>query len=375
MEAARERGVDIHFVVEKVKADLAGSAYTLVSDLSDIAEVVRAVAASGNLVPTAAVTGHEQAVLPVAALRGLHGLPGNRDLATYLRFRDKYLQKAALPPTIAHAQCRYVKRADTEFAAMAAQMGSSLVLKPADGHGSNNTALVDSQQSYDRYFAESPILSDVGTVAESYVSGREIHVDGVWVDGRIEWSAVSAYLDQLMNWAMGGVVGDYPIDSSDSSLTRLAEAFATQVLTALGAPDTVFHLEAFVDSDGTLTLGEVAARMVGAMTPEILARTYGVDLYGASLDLALGRAPVLPKSRKAPDTLFGFVFLNRHPGARVSEADIRARFDVADCSFPESRIGDSTRSYGRWGHAILGRASVSALEADLRSVAEFTKTG
>lgn len=371
-DAARLKGLPVHFVTEKHKPGLRNHSSTRVRDLSDAQEVLRAVLAGVGDGISAVVTGHEQALFPATVLRSVFGLPGDTDLRTCLRFRDKQLQKSALPSTVARARCSYLPHPVPPFAELAQRLGPRIVVKPADGHGSQRTRLVTCQSELDAYVDLLPGRSDVQTVAESFTEGFEIHVDGVWKDGRAPWLAVSKYLGPLMGWAGGDAVGDVPLGREEHALGERAGRFAMEVLEALGAPDAVFHLEAFVRPDGELALGEVAARMAGAMTPEILRLTHGVDLYEAALDLALGAEPELPPQGAGPERIHGFVYLTRTVERPLTEEDFSSRFHLEDVDYPPEADG-RTGSYGRWGHAVVGGPTHEDVVRTLRGIADFNR--
>ncbi|MCX4789026.1 ATP-grasp domain-containing protein [Streptomyces sp. NBC_01221] len=375
VEAARQRGLALHFIVEKMKSGLSGLSCTKVADLADTEEVLRAALAAVGTGITGVVTGHEQALFTAAALRSALKLPGDTHLLRCLRFRDKQIQKQSLSAAVPRARCTYLPRENPSFARLAEQLdakGRPVVVKPADGHGAQATRLVSGQTELDAYVSQFPVRSDVQTVAECFVEGEEIHVDGIWSRGEPRWLSVSTYLGPLMGWHEGAAIGDAPLGGAEPELDARARRFATQVLTELDAPDTVFHLEAFVRPDGELVLGEVAARMVGALTAEVLELTYGIDLYGAAVDLALGRTPALPAEPAGPADLFGFVYLTRSPDHELSEASFRKRFDLIELDYPavdEGRRG----SYGRWGHAIASAPTHQQLVDELRAIAAFNR--
>jgi len=100
--AVRTRGLEAFHVTEKHKPALDGRPACRVAALEDAQEVLRAVAAAGLDDVAGVVTGHEQGVFTAAVLRHHLGLPGDRDFAATLRFRDKHLQKAALPGSVRH---------------------------------------------------------------------------------------------------------------------------------------------------------------------------------------------------------------------------------------------------------------------------------
>ncbi|MHC5705912.1 ATP-grasp domain-containing protein [Streptomyces tirandamycinicus] len=373
VEAARRRNLDLHFVVDKFKPGLSGLSYTNVADLADAEEVLRAVTEYPGGDISAVVTGHEHPMFAATVLRSVFGLPGDTDPARSLRFRDKRIQKRAVSPAIPTAACVYLKPSEPDYAALAERLGATLVVKPADGFGAQATETVHSQAELDDYLRRHPFVSDVRTVAESFVEGRELHVDGVWWEGRPVWAAVSSYLDPLMGWTRGKAVADAPLGPAERALSDRAIRFASEVLRELDAPDTVFHLEAFIRPDGELVLGEVGARPAGALTPEILRMTHGVDLYGATIDVALGRTPEVTGQDGEPADLFGWIYLVRSPNPALTEDSFRDRFELVELDYPAPE-NDRQGIYGRCGHAIVKAATHQELMHELRAIADFNRS-
>jgi hypothetical protein len=374
--AAAACDTDIHFVVDRPKSELAPWPHTVVADLGDPSEVLRAVLAHGPRRLAGAVTGHEQAMASMALIRREFDLPAQLDLRTVSRFRDKFLQKSALPADIPRARCEYLPRGEVRLAALRERLGARIVVKPADGSGSRGATVVDSQQALEAALHAGGRGSDVGLVAESFVEGREIHVDGIWHRGALRWATTSAYLAPLITWSEGHAIGDAPLDA-DAPLNHCAVDFAVRVMAALDAPDCVFHLEAFHDDANVLHLGEVAARVAGAQVPDVLALSFGVDLFRAAIDLALGRTPDVSHARPASEGPAGFLFLVQIPGRPLALADFRARFgDALSLTFPEPGSGPGAEAgYGRWGSAILRGRDHAHLAQRLREMASFNRGG
>jgi biotin carboxylase len=288
-----------------------------------------------------------------------------------LFFRDKFLQKRALPPVLPRARCMYAT-GYLAFADLAGLLGEPFVVKPANGYGSARTSVISSAEELAGYWAQGADRSDVQFVAESFVPGEEVHVDGVWQHGELVWSCLSRYAEAPADWSQGGVVASGQVArASQPKLYQQIEELARTALAALEAPATVFHLEAFMRADGEPVFGECAIRVAGAMVPEVIDLTYGVDLYDAALSLALGEKPDLGDAR-SPHRYFGYILLRRFPGVDLTEDDFRAAFDLHDISFgSDARVG----SYGRIGHAVVGHADSDELHRLMVDVIAFNRTG
>ncbi|MFB7664061.1 acetyl-CoA carboxylase biotin carboxylase subunit family protein [Kitasatospora sp. NPDC056138] len=373
-DAISRRGLNAFYVVEKYKEGLAGQRFRLVRSLEDAQEVLRAVLGAQLIDVVGVVTGHEEGVFSAAVLRAALGLPGDRDFAGTLTFRDKYLQKTALPDKIARARCAYVGAAGS-FEELAHELGTPFVVKPANGFGSVRTAAVASAGELAELVGSGPAgggSSDVAFVAESFVDGPEIHADGVWEDGQLLWFSVSRYHQAPMQWSQGGILADQVLSAEQNpELFARVETLIEQSLTALAAPDSVFHLEAF-DTGEELVFGECAVRIAGALAPEVIRLTHGVDLFELQLALALGEPAAGALNPVAPAEYYGYLFLRRFEGVELTQADFEERFPFVEIDFPS---GGRTGAYGRAGYAIVSDPDNEQLRRLIAEIARFGELG
>ncbi|MGW3123460.1 ATP-grasp domain-containing protein [Streptomyces sp. NPDC001107] len=372
-KAIERRGLKPFYIVEKYKEALRGSRVQRVHNLEDGQEVMRSLLSADLDDVHGVVTAHEQGVFTAALLRDHLRLPGDGDYALALRFRDKYLQKAALPSGIRRANCRYVDTG-TSYAMLAAELGVPFVIKPANGFAAAGTAKILSQSTFDEYLRGQPRDSDVALVAESYVPGDELHVDGVWRGGRILWNSVARYHEPPMNTHDGAILASQILSPTEHpDLVARAGKLATEALGGLKAPDCVFHLEAF-HSDGTLVFGECAARLSGAHLPEIVELTYGINLYDSAVSLALGEDASPHLIPQEPAEYFAYVYLRRFPGVTVTKADFEKHFTCHELSYQDDNTG-RTGYYGRVGHALVSAPSNAQLTYLINRMTEFNARG
>ncbi|MEU0949472.1 ATP-grasp domain-containing protein [Streptomyces canus] len=372
-EAVERRGLKPFYIVEKYKEALSKSSVRRVRDLEDGQEVLRTVLSTELHDVSGVVTAHEQGVFTAALLRDHLRLPGDRDYTRALRFRDKYLQKTALPRRVRRAHCAYVDTR-TGYTNLVAELGVPFVIKPANGFAAARTAKISSQEAFDEYLGEQRRDSDVSLVAESFVPGDELHVDGVWHDGRMLWNSVARYHEPPMNTHDGAVLASQILSPKEHpELVAQAGELAAEALGGLDAPDCVFHLEAF-HSGGTLVFGECAARLSGAHLPEIVELTYGVNLYDAAVCLALGEDVSPHLAPQDPAEYFAYVYLRRFPGVTVTKADFEKRFRCHELSYQDVDAG-RTGYYGRVGHALVSAPSNAQLTNLINQMTEFNAHG
>lgn len=369
----RRRGLRPFFVVERYKEGLAGQDYRVVTNLEDAQEVLRVLLAAELGAVCAVMTDREEGVFSTAVLRRHLGL-SPVDPARLLLFRDKFLQKAALPDGVARASCVYVT-ADRDYPRLSTELGPVFVVKPANGSGAHATSVIRSANDFDTYLARNPRGTEHALVAESFVDGVEFHIDGVWRAGVLEWSSVCRFLDPPMVWQTDGILAEQVLARrSEPELFAQAEQMAELALNALGAPDCVFHMEAF-EVEGGVVFGECAARLPGALIPEIVGLTHGIDLYDVQVALALDEKPALPLlPTNEPEVCFGYVYLRKYPSAPRNADAFRARFDPVELTYdgdPEAPEG----IYGNVGHMIVCNRDPVALRRTLSDVTRFNRVG
>lgn len=369
--ALARRGLDTFHVVDDRSAHAATHIDRRVEDLEDVQAVCRAVLDQNLGAVSAVVTDQEEGVFSAAVLRR-HFDISSRDPASLLLFRDKYLQKRALPDSVRRAACGYLTN-ERSYRDIADDLGSPFVLKPSNGCRSDQTRIVSSATEFASYVDAFGPRTDQALVAEGYVEGQEFHIDGVWADGELRWCSVSRFVSSPIASQYGApVAGRIVARSREPMLFEQAEQLAVEALTALDAPYGVFHLEAFETTDGVV-FGECAARPPGAPIPALVALTYGVDLNDIHVAISLGeRLPALPHPHTDPTTLFGYVLLRKYPSGPRNSAEFDRRFRPVELVYDASE-GAIENSYASVGHIIIGDSDPVSLQDRLHEVMRFNR--
>jgi len=372
-QALRRRGLDPFYVVQDPNGAPADRQSCRVADFENAQEVLRAVLARRLDDVVGALSVHEMGVFTAACLRQQFNLPGNADPRTILSFRDKYLQKSGLPPEVRRARCLHVPTG-TSYRRLADDLGERFVIKPAAGAGAQRTSIIHSAQEYEDALALFPGASDVAIVAESFVDGPEVFIDGIWERGELRWSCMSRYHEAPFDAARGGTMAAWVLDRTlHAGLFRQAETIAHQVLGSLRAPDCVFHLELF-EEDTDLTFGECAVRIPGGLSPRANKLTYGVDLFDAEISLALGESPSLTERVETPERFYGYVLLRRPDSGHLTQDDFERAFQLDEIHYdasPDARVGP----YGLVGRAMVSDPDESQLEKTVHEIVRFNVTG
>lgn len=242
----------------------------------------------------------------IAVLADAVSLPPN----TVIALRDKFVQKTL-------AQARGIRTARFEFLATLADLADRpwdgpIVVKPLGGAACLDTSVVMSPAALDALLTAS--RPDAGPwLAESFVDGAELHVDGVVRAGRIVFASVSRYLRNVIAFQTGELIGSVLVEpSSRDPLLDEAVTLTAEVLPALEHHDGVFHLEAFQTEHG-LVFGECAGRVGGGMIRETNQQRFGIDLIEEFARALLRLEPGRPEAA-GPTSRFGWVQLPAPPG-------------------------------------------------------------
>lgn len=255
-----------------------------------------------------------------------------------LLLRDKDLQKRAVRAAgLVVADSRVVVRGRDLMAFMEPRG----VLKPLDGTGTIGVRAWHSESGR----AELAGMIDARPVggpwlAEQWVDGPELHIDGIVRAGQVRFISIGRYLQPLLGIREGGLVSSHVLHPAEhATLHARATDFVRDVARALRHRDGVFHMEAFERGD-ELVFGEYAGRIPGADIPSMIRFQHGVDLDLEWARVMLGlQTPRMPAATRS---CFGFVSLFTPPGVLVScpaEREIMRRYGVRQVTM-RARAGD-----------------------------------
>ncbi len=219
---------------------------------------------------------------PIAEVRRALGIPGTSPETAEL-FRDKARMKDELRkhglPCARHRLVRSWDDAD----AFVKEVGLPIVLKPPAGMGCKATwriHTVDQLQSAlaaVRPSAEQPVL------AEEFLRGQEHSFETITVGGEVRFRSISRYYPTPLEvmetpWIQWVCILPRVIDGDDFADAR---ELGTRAVTALGLETGFTHMEWFRRDDGSLAIGEIAARPPGANIVRMNSFAHDADMYRA----------------------------------------------------------------------------------------------
>lgn len=278
--------------------------------------------------------------------------------------RDKSAMKHKLREIGFQVAAHAVVRAPSDIVDFAADHGWPVVVKPRDGFACIGTHLVCGAKD----LIELGPLDRKPMMVEAYQHGIEYELCALFRHGRVLAEFLSSMPERplaIVDGAMNAnitfreVPDDFPVRPVD---------VAQAVVSGLGLEDGYLHSEFFLDR-GTLTFGEVAARLAGGLIPRNHSLAFGYDVFDALLDIHVGRVPDLTP------TQFRFVgdLIFPAPAGRITKitplSELLARPEVLD-GFVRFRPGDviQPRRHSHFGSAgvhVCGN-SVAQVEARMR---------
>ncbi len=218
--------------------------------------------------------------VPLAEVRTALGIEGP-DPGTALRFRDKALMKdtfrAAGLPCARHHLCTSAQ----EGLDFARKVGLPVVLKPPAGAGCRSTWRIDDLGSLAQAMRDINPSPGRPVLAEEFLHGREGSLEMVAIGGKVVAQSLSRYLpsplEVLRNPWMQWVC--WLPRSIATKEYRDILPLGQKVIDVLGLRDGIAHLEWFLRDDGSVAIGEVAARPPGGQLSLMTGIVHGADIY------------------------------------------------------------------------------------------------
>ena len=200
-----------------------------------------------------------------------------------LRQRERFAA-AGIP------QPRFVVCSGVEEAVAAAQeLGYPCVVKAPDRQGQRGLSLVTEARRMASAVEVALDASRSATlIVEEHVAGREVTVNGFSLDGRFRPLTVT---DRLTAGPPAFGVAMAHVWPSELEPQQIGAAIdvASAAAAAIGVASGPTYTQVLLGPDGSVRIGELAARLGGGHDAELCRAVLGVDLNGAALGAALGR--------------------------------------------------------------------------------------
>jgi biotin carboxylase len=258
---------------------------------------------------------------PLAAVREQLRIRG-MDAPTARNFRDKARMKDLFAahdiPCARHQLVASVEQG----LRFAEQVGFPLVGKPPAGAGAKSTARCDEIGELRTFLAQHRPAPGREVLLEEFVLGREFSFDSVTLHGQHVFHNICCYyptpLEVMDNpWIQWSVVLPKELGGGEfHDIHRIGP----RALSMLGMWTGMSHLEWFRRHDGSIAIGEVAARPPGAQFMSLMSYVTDCDLYRAFAQLMVFETFTPPERRYAA----GAAYLRGQGGAGAKAPLVRA---------------------------------------------------
>lgn len=348
-------------------------------DLADPPGAAEQIAAA---VPDAAavVAIDDQGVRVAAAAAAVLGLPHNSPSAVEAT-RDKYRMRCLLDAA-GVPQPRFAPVPPGRARVVAGAIGYPVVLKPVGLSASRGVIRVDDEAAAGRaerrirgILAGAGLARDDSLLAEEYIGGAEVIVEGLLVDGALEVLAVIDKPDEMsgpfFEETMLVTPSRLPADLQAEAIRTASEA-----ATAIGLERGPVHVELRVPPGGPVKVIEAAARSIGGLCGRALSfGLVGESLESLVLRSALGMPAIdVRPARPATGVLMLPIPATGTLSAIEGVADVEARpaVDAVTLTVPIGRVVEALPEGDRYlGFVFAGGADAQAVEEELRVAAEM----
>ncbi|WP_432092643.1 ATP-grasp domain-containing protein [Streptomyces sp. bgisy100] len=308
---------------------------------------------------------HQEVAQPFAALVGLPHL--TQQQVAWVR------HKTAMKDRFAELglRCAAYRRVESlaEVGRFAEEQGWPVIVKPMDSFACIGTYRIDGPDELGHVPELAP---DRRWMAEEYIRGTEYQLCALVFGGKV----VDAYLSlnpvpilEVLEGAINANITYAPGEELPLDVRSVCQ----ELVDGFGLDHGYFHAECFLMEDGTLCVGEAAARITGC---EVLANhglSRGFDIHRATLDTYLGRTPDLTY---AENQAVGDLLLPVTPGRVVSLSTeeellrlpgvlgVQLKLAVGDVAAPPRA------SHASSGFAHVAGATVAEVERRMQNVLE-----
>ncbi len=273
----------------------------------------------------------------------------------------------------------------TAFSEAVDKLNGRCIVKPADNAGSRGVMLLDPEELSAAHFNErkeqiyrySRGNSRGGTVmVEEYMQGPEVSVEAIVIEGKPHILTVT---DKFITPPPYFVeLAHCEASMLDEKIQEGIRAVAGQAICAIGIENAPAHVEVKVTQDGPKIV-ELAARLGGDfITSKLVPLSTGIDMVGASVELAVGKRPDLtPKWNRG--AAIHFIHADEGQEGIISEIAVpRALYaqkgveEIILYKKPGDSVQGTRSSNDRLGHVITtGETPQEAMELGARVVAQI----
>lgn len=228
-----------------------------------------------------------------------------------------------------------------------------LIVKPTDRSGSRGIYKVKEREELENAVRSAMYESfEKKALIEEFVEGKEYSVEGISYNGKHEILAVTLkYTTGEPFFIEKGHLEPAPIDVYTFNKVKKV---VTHALDTLKIKNGASHSEIKIDSDGSIKIIEIGARMGGdCIGSDLVYWSTGIDYVKAVIDVACGKTPNLIADREPQAARAVFIFTEEDKQAfeELERNDPDKILRVVDKHF--ELIGRTTDSSNRAGCYIV----------------------
>jgi ATP-grasp domain len=301
---------------------------------------------------------------------GVHGTsPETADL-----FRDKARMKDELRRHGLPCARHRLLRSWSDAEGFVAEVGLPLVLKPPAGMGCKATWRVRSLDELRGALAAIHASPDNPALAEELLSGKEHSFETITIGGQVRFHSLSRYHPtplEVMETPWIQWVCVLPRDISGPEWADATE-LGVRAVTALGLDTGFTHMEWFRRDDGSLAIGEIAARPPGANIVRMNGFAHDADMYRAWARAVADDGFDGPFARKYAVGCAYLRGVGRGRVLRVTGVDRAQELvgrHVVEARLPEPGAPRSD-SYEGDGHVIVRHPDTEVVTAAMKTIIE-----
>ena len=301
------------------------------------------------------------------------GVPGTSPETADL-FRDKARMKDELRRRGLPCARHRLLRSWSDAEAFVAEVGLPLVLKPPAGMGCKATWRVRTTGELRGALAAIHASPDSPALAEELLVGNEFSFETITVGGQVRFHSLSRYYPtplEVMETPWIQWVCVLPRDIAGPEWADATE-LGVRAVTGLGLDTGFTHMEWFRRDDGSLAIGEIAARPPGANIVRMTGIAHDADLYRAWARAVVDDAFDGPWTRKYA---VGCAYLRGVGRGRVLRVTGVERAQalvgrlVVEARLPQPGAPRSD-SYEGDGHVIVRDPDTEVVTAAMRTIIE-----
>ena len=244
-------------------------------------------------------TGTDVAIRALGHTAELLQLPGlseasAKQVTDKLTMREVF-QNAGVKGTIPFCRVTSLSEAENFFHSQT----SPIMLKATDSSGSRGIVRADSlSEVKEAYEAARSATRLPYVLAEKYVAGEEIGVDGFVLDGEVK--LLLPHKKFLVTAGHTTLPGGhaFPYVADETLLKTIGEAI-TEAIRATGLDNCAFNADVMISGQQPYIL-EIGGRCGATCIPELISLYCGFDYYRKILEAALGEKPVFSYQKTTP---------------------------------------------------------------------------